>query len=102
MSLCARTYLVPMIMHHVSNFECIFIGASAGGMEDRQKILIVDDKKENIYLLEKILSETGAEIIKAANGNDALKATLGPEFALAILDVQMPGMDGYELAEFIR
>ena len=71
-------------------------------MQDRQKILIVDDKKENLYLLEKILSETGAEIIKATSGNDALKATLSHEFALAILDVQMPGMDGYELAEFIR
>ena len=71
-------------------------------MTGRQKILIVDDKKENLFALEKVLKETDAEIIKAASGNDALKSTLNHEFALAILDVQMPGMDGYELAEHIR
>lgn len=68
----------------------------------KQKILIVDDKEKNLYALKKVLSETGAEIIKATSGNDALKAALNHEFALAILDVQMPEMDGYELAEFLR
>ncbi len=71
-------------------------------MKDRQKILIVDDKKENLLALEKVLRTTDAEIIKATSGNDALKATLDHEFAVAILDVQMPGMDGYELAEHLR
>ena len=68
----------------------------------RPKILIVDDKEQNLLTLEKVLAETDAETVKATNGNDALKATLNHEFALAILDVQMPGMDGYELAEFLR
>ncbi|MEN6622780.1 MAG: ATP-binding protein [Smithella sp.] len=68
----------------------------------RQKILIVDDKDENLYTLEQILKETDADIISARNGNDALIASLNHEFALAILDVQMPEMDGYELADFLR
>jgi len=66
------------------------------------KILIVDDRRENLFALENVLQESGAEIIKALSGNDALKATLEHEFAVAILDVQMPEMDGYELAELLR
>ena len=71
-------------------------------MNDRQKILIVDDKNENLYALEKVLEKVDADIIKAFSGNEALIASLNHEFALAILDVQMPGMDGYELAEYLR
>lgn len=71
-------------------------------MADKQKILIVDDKEENLYALEKVLGKVDADIIKATSGNDALIASLNHEFALAVLDVQMPGMGGYELAEFIR
>ncbi|MBF0509566.1 MAG: response regulator, partial [Deltaproteobacteria bacterium] len=71
-------------------------------MESRQKILLVDDKPENLFALEKILSELDVEVIKAGNGNDALKAVLNHDLALAILDIQMPEMDGYELAELIR
>ena len=69
---------------------------------DNQKILIVDDKPANLFSLEQILKETQAEIILANNGNEALIATLNHDFAIALLDVQMPGMDGYELAEFLR
>ncbi|NQV18911.1 MAG: response regulator, partial [Armatimonadetes bacterium] len=71
-------------------------------MEHKQKILIVDDKVENLITLEKVLQEIKVEIIRAENGNEALKATLNHDFALAILDVQMPEMDGYELAEYLR
>jgi len=71
-------------------------------MEYRPKILIVDDREENLYALENVLRGVDAEIIKAGNGNDALIATLNHNFALVILDVQMPGMDGYELAELMR
>jgi PAS domain S-box-containing protein len=67
-----------------------------------QKILIVDDKEENLFVLERLLRETGAEIIPAGNGNDALTASLNHDFSLAILDVQMPDMDGYELAQYLR
>jgi len=67
-----------------------------------QKILVVDDKPENLYVLEKLLQPTQTEIIKATSGNEALIASLHHEFALAILDVQMPIMDGFELAEYLR
>ncbi|MBT7260060.1 MAG: response regulator, partial [Desulfobacula sp.] len=68
----------------------------------RQKILIVDDKEDNLFSLEQILKEADADIIRAQNGNEALAASLNHEFALALLDVQMPAMDGYELAEWLR
>ena len=71
-------------------------------MNNRPNILIVDDKDTNLYTLQKVLSEVDANIISALNGNDALKATLNHDFSLAILDVQMPGMDGFELAELMR
>ncbi|MFH0825893.1 MAG: PAS domain S-box protein [Pseudomonadota bacterium] len=71
-------------------------------MPERQKILIVDDKEENLFALEKTLRDTEAEIIKATSGNEALAATLHHDFALAILDVHMPGMSGFELADHLR
>ena len=71
-------------------------------MQYTQKILIVDDKPENLYALKNVLSPLDVELVEASNGNDALIATLNHSFCLAILDVQMPGMDGYELAEIMR
>ncbi|MBI4775339.1 MAG: PAS domain S-box protein [Deltaproteobacteria bacterium] len=76
--------------------------ASSRVMDHRPKILIVDDRPENLLALERLLRETGADAVRAAGGNDALKSTLHHHFALAILDVQMPEMDGYELAEYLR
>ena len=67
-----------------------------------QKILIVDDKEQNLFTLKKVLADLDVEFVEATYGNDALKATLHNDFALAILDVQMPDMDGYELAELLR
>ncbi len=67
-----------------------------------QKILIVDDKEQNLFTLRKVLADLDVEFVEAMYGNDALKATLHNDFALAILDVQMPDMDGYELAELLR
>ena len=71
-------------------------------MKPSQKILIVDDRQENLYALRKVLDEVATELVEANNGNDALTASLHHDFALAILDVQMPGMDGYELASLLR
>lgn len=62
-------------------------------------ILIVDDKQENIYSLEKTLQLKGFRTDSANSGEDALKKCLKTDYALIILDVQMPGMDGYEVAE---
>ncbi|MBE3074377.1 MAG: response regulator, partial [Actinobacteria bacterium] len=71
-------------------------------MTETQEILIVDDKKENLVALRRVLSGVDAEIVEATSGNQALAATLDHQFAVAILDVQMPAMNGYELAEHLR
>lgn len=68
----------------------------------RQKILIVDDRPQNLFSLRKTLEGLDVEVVEAQSGNAALRATLSHTFALAILDVQMPEMDGYELAELLR
>ncbi|HSH67577.1 MAG TPA: ATP-binding protein [Bacteroidia bacterium] len=71
-------------------------------MNHRPKILIVDDKPENLVALEVVLADLDVELIKATSGNEALKQTLHHDFALALLDIQMPEMDGYELAGILR
>jgi signal transduction histidine kinase len=71
-------------------------------MNPVQKILIVDDRKENLVALRQVLHGIEAEIIEAASGNEALAATLDHNFALAILDVMMPEMSGFELAKHLR
>jgi CheY-like chemotaxis protein len=71
-------------------------------MEERQKVLIVDDRKENLVALRQVLSQVDADVIEATSGNEALKISMHHNFAVAILDVRMPGMDGYELAELLR
>lgn len=71
-------------------------------MRAKPKILMVDDKPENLVALERLLGDMDVELFKANNGNEALKLTIHHEFALALLDIQMPEMDGYELAEYLR
>ncbi|OLQ81359.1 diguanylate cyclase response regulator [Photobacterium proteolyticum] len=66
------------------------------------KILIVDDRPENLLALEGLLEPFNVELIKANSGEEALAHTLDHDFALILLDVQMPGMDGYEVAELMR
>jgi signal transduction histidine kinase len=65
-------------------------------------LLIVDDKPKNLFALEHLLQPLDVHVVKASNGNEALRSALNNDFALAILDVQMPGMDGYELADLLR
>jgi PAS domain S-box-containing protein len=65
-------------------------------------VLAVDDRKANLVALERTLSGLPARLVTAQSGEEALKATLRHRFELAILDVQMPGMDGYELAEILQ
>jgi len=66
------------------------------------KILIVDDRPENLLTLESLLDYPNLEIIKAQSGEEALGLTLEHDLALVLLDVKMPGMDGYEVAELMR
>lgn len=71
-------------------------------MTDRAKILLVDDREENLIALEAILSSLDLVPVRARSGEEALKALLNTEFALILLDVRMPGMDGFETAAHIK
>jgi signal transduction histidine kinase len=71
-------------------------------MPQRPKILLVDDRVDNIIVLERVLKDTNAEFVRASSGNEALALTLDHEFALALVDVQMPEMDGYEMVELMH
>ncbi|EJL24437.1 response regulator [Novosphingobium sp. AP12] len=66
------------------------------------KILAVDDIRENLIALEAALDQPGVELVTASSGLEALELLLRQDFALALLDVQMPEMDGFELAELMR
>jgi two-component system, sensor histidine kinase and response regulator len=65
-------------------------------------ILVVDDFPQNLVATEAILARPGLNVLKASSGDEALELLLANEVALALIDVQMPGMDGFELAEFVR
>lgn len=65
-------------------------------------LLLVDDREENLLALEAVLSNKNYTLIKAYSGEEALKYILKHEFALIIMDVQMPGMNGFETAKMIR
>jgi len=67
-------------------------------MDQLPNLLIVDDYRENLLLLEILIKRLNVNIITANSGADALEKTKDVELALAIIDVRMPGMDGYELA----
>jgi PAS domain S-box-containing protein len=73
-------------------------------MADSQKIsiLAVDDRIENLYVLETLLKDSGLALVKASSGEEALSLLDRHDFALVLLDVQMPKMDGFETAEKIR
>ncbi|HEX7945551.1 MAG TPA: response regulator, partial [Phenylobacterium sp.] len=66
------------------------------------RILIVDDDERNAYAAVEALAELGHELVVARSGEEALKQLLSEEFALILLDLHMPGMDGYEMAALVR
>jgi len=65
-------------------------------------VLLVDDHDENLLALEAVLTPTGCRLVSATSGDEALRALLKDDFALILLDVQMPGLDGFQTAELIR
>ena len=66
------------------------------------RILLVDDRPENLLALEAILGVFDHELVRASSGDEALKALLTDDFAVILLDVSMPGMDGLETATHIK
>ncbi len=66
------------------------------------RVLLVDDRPDNLLALRAVLEPLGLDLVEAASGEEALRHLLGGEFALIILDVQMPGLDGFETARLIR
>jgi len=66
------------------------------------KILLVDDDRAALYALSEMLSDLPAELVLAESGEDALRQILKQEFALILLDVRLPKMDGFEVAAAIR
>jgi signal transduction histidine kinase len=72
------------------------------GPDEKAKILVVDDLAENILSYQAILEELGQDIVVARSGEEALKEVLRHDFAVILLDINMPGMDGLETAGLIR
>jgi len=69
---------------------------------NKARILLVDDRGENLVALEAILSSLNQVLVPVRSGEEALKALLVEEFAVILLDVVMPGMDGFETAAHIK
>jgi serine phosphatase RsbU (regulator of sigma subunit) len=81
--------------------------AGAGRTRDREpdrrvNILLVDDHPANLLALETLLAEPGRNLVKAQSGREALRCLLQEDFAVVLMDVKMPGMDGFETAALIR
>jgi two-component system, sensor histidine kinase and response regulator len=70
--------------------------------KNRPNILVVDDRRENLLATEKVLKSLYATIFKATSGNEALSLMLRHRFAVILLDVQMPEMDGFEVAKLMQ
>jgi CheY-like chemotaxis protein len=65
-------------------------------------LLVVDDRPENLLAMEGVLEDLGYTIVKATSGQEALRIVLKQQVDLILLDVQMPGMDGFEVAKLLR
>ena len=75
---------------------------AAFGPQPPVEILIVDDRPENLLALEAILEPLGQVLVRAHSGDEALRLLLSHDFAMILLDVQMPGIDGFETARLIK
>ena len=73
-----------------------------GDAGEPASILLVDDRPENLLALEEVLRPLGQHLVRATSGEEALKRVLTDDFAVILLDVQMPGLDGFETAAHIK
>jgi CheY-like chemotaxis protein len=71
-------------------------------MTETPRVLLVDDMEDNLVALEAILRPLHLDLVRARSGEEAMKALLRADFALILMDVVMPGMDGFETAAHIR
>src|SRR3954467_259023 len=82
---------------------CVRYSAFSIRMSDnKDSILIVDDRPDKLLAIEAVLEDLGQNIVRAYSGREALRHVLAQEFAVILLDVNMPGMDGFETASLIR
>lgn len=76
--------------------------STAAPPDERASILLVDDMEDNLIALEAVLSSLNEPLVRARSGEEAMKALLRQSFAVVLLDVRMPGMDGFETATNIK
>jgi len=90
-------------MSHVAAPSVAWTGGSVSGEEiEPVKILLVDDQQDNLLSAEAVLESLGQQIVKAESGREALRQLLDQDFAVILLDIMMPEMDGFETAALIR
>src|SRR5215203_3868709 len=70
--------------------------------ESKANVLLVDDRPENLLAMQTILEDLGQNLVSASSGHEALRYLLTEDVALILLDVQMPGLNGFEFAELVR
>ena len=105
----AKFQLSRMSDNRIADGEASLVGPRTCAEEEAARaeppardILVVDDDAANLTAIEVALGELGRRLVTAESGRDALRHLLLQDFALILLDVQMPGMDGFETAELIR
>lgn len=71
-------------------------------MISKPKLLVVDDNRSNLIAMRKLLQKINCDVVQVSSGNEALAMCVTNDFALVLLDIEMPGMDGYEVAELLK
>jgi CheY-like chemotaxis protein len=80
----------------------VAVEAEQGESAEKAKILLVDDEPKSLYALQELLSTLEQNLMVAQSGEEALRLALRNDFAVILLDVRMPGIDGFETARLIR